>query len=180
MGRSKHRRTAPPSQSEHSDDERENHDQSNCEPEDKLDYEYLVDLLVKYGRVLLTKSRVPSVLIQKKAALEAIANRIFTEKQIRCSETQIMRRVAVYKSRLKQKTDVKQTGNRKIVLSDAEKRFWKLMDGDSNPTLTKVECKYIFDQAKHIFVIHVSNNCFSRCYSWWQTLRGRACRIHGQ
>jgi hypothetical protein len=44
------------------------------------------------------------------------------------------------KARVKKKTDMKKTGNKRIKLCEWEKNFYNLMDADSNPTLKR----YIF------------------------------------
>lgn len=48
----------------------------------------------------------------------------------------VMKKINNLKVRVKNKSDVKKTGNKKVVLSSTEKHFLLLLDADVNPVIT--------------------------------------------
>ncbi|KAL1493820.1 hypothetical protein ABEB36_009506 [Hypothenemus hampei] len=51
---------------------------------------------------------------------------------------QLIKKINNMKSRLKTKTDINRTGNKKIVLKDWEIKLKVIIDGDRNPSLNKI------------------------------------------
>lgn len=94
--------------------------------------------------MLLSKSRTPNVLTEKNEATDAIIAAVLREKGMVVTVQAIMRKIAITKARVKSKADVNQTGNRKRNLSPSERRLWDLLDGDSNPSITKLSCEFFF------------------------------------
>jgi hypothetical protein len=45
------------------------------------------------------------------------------------------------KTHLKKKTDIKRTGNKQINVNEWEQLLWDCLQGDSNPTITKIPGK---------------------------------------
>lgn len=107
----------------------------------KLDNYYFVTLLEKHGAILFDKSRVPYAIEAKSDAVASIISDIANDQKITCTSKQVLRKIAVLKSKVKQKADLRQTGNKPIALNQWENRFWTLLDGDENPSITKVPCK---------------------------------------
>lgn len=58
--------------------------------------------------------------------------------------SQMYKKINNMKSRLNNKTDINRTGIKKIVLQDWEKTSLKIMEGDTNPVLTKIPVNVIF------------------------------------
>lgn len=115
--------------------------ESNEEKENDICSEYFVELLEKHGQPLLSKSRVPIAKREKNIALDTMSKVISKQKGIAYTSTQILAKFSKMKTRTKQKADVNRTGNRKIVLSEIEKRFWEFLSGYDNPALNKLPCE---------------------------------------
>lgn len=113
-----------------------------CEKDD-LDTDYLVRLLESHGEALMLKSRLPNTMQQKNKATATIIQQILEEKGLHYTAQKLTRKIANLRSRVKKKADVNRTGNKKVQLSEAEKRLWTLMSGEENPSLCKVSCKFI-------------------------------------
>nr|XP_029716713.1 uncharacterized protein LOC115260022 [Aedes albopictus] len=96
-----------------------------------------VELLVTHGKVLLEKSQAPPVKDKKKDAGKEICVQMFVQHGVDMTPKQVMKKINNMKARIKAKTDRKQTGNRKILLTEAERKFFDLMGGIENPSITK-------------------------------------------
>lgn len=107
----------------------------------KLDPEYFISLLEAHGKPLTTKSRTTAAIQEKNAAMESICKRISTEKGIQCTSKQVKKKITNFRVRVQQKADLNRTGNKPVVLSNVEKRFWDLINGQENPSITKLPCK---------------------------------------
>lgn len=88
--------------------------------------------------VLLSKSQTPAVRLSKSKALEAIKKQWELNFGSQITTSQMYKKINNMKSRLKKKTDINRTGNKKIVLQDWEKILLEIMEGDTNPVLTKI------------------------------------------
>lgn len=98
---------------------------------------FLANQLCTYPEVL-EKSQIPKM---KKAKDEAITKIVEKYKSTFGKEVEarlIMKKLNNMKTRLKKKTDVSETGNKKVVLLDWEKKLLAAMKGESNPTITKI------------------------------------------
>lgn len=121
-----------------SDDELEHQDASSSE------LKFIADELGSHPEVLL-KSQIPSMKKKKDEAIEKMISKyegIFGKK---IDATKFMKKINNMKTRLKRKTDVKKTGNKCIKLLDWEKVMFEAMQGNTNPTVTKIPGKfYVF------------------------------------
>lgn len=94
--------------------------------------------------MLPEKSQAPPIKEKKKDALKEICIQLLVQHGLDMVPKQIMKKINNLKGRIKQKTDLKQTGNRKIRLTETEKKFFDLMGGIENPSVSKRSCKYHF------------------------------------
>ena len=99
-----------------------------------------VKLLEQYP-ALLNKSQTPEMRKEKSKALKEIAARS-QKRGVLVTETQITKKIFNMKSRLKAKTDLQRTGNKKIKLKNWEKLLLQLMNGNSNPSVNKLQGNY--------------------------------------
>ncbi|XP_055628489.1 uncharacterized protein LOC129769969 [Toxorhynchites rutilus septentrionalis] len=99
--------------------------------------EIFVRVLKLYGKVLLEKSQVPEVKRKKKTALKVVEEQLLIQYGISMSGKQISKKVQNLKARIKEKTDTKATGNKKITLKSHETDFFNIMGGIENPSVSK-------------------------------------------
>lgn len=97
----------------------------------------VVSLIEKYP-VLLEKSQLPGTKEKKCQALRDVKSTIFTSCGKTMDDKQILKKISNMKTSVKKKTDMNQTGNRKIVLCPWEKQLYNHLNGDENPTVTKM------------------------------------------
>lgn len=105
------------------------------------DLNTFVRILHVHGKALLKKNNTPDMKKKKEHALDAMQEAL-SKTGAKYNKSQIMRKVNNLRSRIKQKTDLKQSGNKRIVLSAAERSFYNMLSGDDNPTLRRVSCKF--------------------------------------
>ena len=86
----------------------------------------------------LTKSQIPEAKKKKEAALESIKNMYECNFGHPISTAQMMKKINNMKSRLKKKVDKNQTGNKPIILNSWEKELYGLLEGDTNPTISRI------------------------------------------
>lgn len=96
-------------------------------------------LLIKQEPILLSKSQTPSV---KTAKVEAL-NRFLKACQVHFGKVftaeQIRKKINNMKTEIKKKTDMKATGNKKIILKNWEQEFLKLLDTEgTNPSVSSI------------------------------------------
>ncbi|XP_036343356.1 uncharacterized protein LOC118752556 [Rhagoletis pomonella] len=96
--------------------------------------------LSKYGRILVSKSQTPSVKAKKQEATKLISRHLLIDKGIEYTPQQVSKKVQNLKAKLKAKTDVNRTGNRKINLSDGEKILADIMNAKDNPAINPIKC----------------------------------------
>ena len=99
----------------------------------------LVSILKEYPE-LITKSQLPGVRTKKATALKKAKEIIMTKMGLTMDEKKISKQISNMKAQLKKKTDAKETGNRKIIPCPWEQEFFSLIQGDGNPTVTKMYC----------------------------------------
>lgn len=90
---------------------------------------------------LFDKSQTPFAKAQKQKAILSLKKgyTINTGKEI--SDKQVLKKLSNMKARVKRKSDVMRTGNKRIRLANWESDFLKLMNSTENPTLCKVPGK---------------------------------------
>ena len=99
----------------------------------------LVGILKEYP-ILIEKSQLPGVREQKSEAMKMAKQTIMMKTGVVMEEKKIAKKIANMKAQLKKKTDAKITGNKKIILLPWEEELYKLIQGDSNPTISKMSC----------------------------------------
>ncbi|XP_062542306.1 uncharacterized protein LOC134210275 [Armigeres subalbatus] len=90
-----------------------------------------------HGKILLEKSQAPPVKLKKKEAAKEMCVQLLIQHGIDMTHEQVMKKINNMKARIKAKTDRHQTGNRKIILKESEKKFFELMGGVDNPSVAK-------------------------------------------
>lgn len=99
------------------------------------------DLFVKLleeNSVILDKSRLPKVIFEKKKAWENICATYSIATGQEVTQSQMSKMLQNMKSKIKKKSDVKATGNKKIKLKDWEVLFLSLLGEADNPVFNKV------------------------------------------
>ncbi|CAG9770221.1 unnamed protein product [Ceutorhynchus assimilis] len=89
--------------------------------------------------ILLSKSQTPAVRLSKSKAAELIKKQWALNYGSQITTNQLYKKINNMKLRLKKKTDIIRTENKKIILHDWEKVLVDIMEGDTNPVLTKVQ-----------------------------------------
>ena len=104
-----------------------------------------VDMLKEYP-ILFSKSQLPEIRRKKTQAIEGVKFKILELCNKNFSELQISKKIMNMRSRLKTKTDLRRTGNKPIILKNWEKVLLELMEGGTNPSITRVRGKntYLF------------------------------------
>lgn len=116
-------------------------EESDCRGEDHGQQQInFVNLLTKHKSVL-QKSQIPSVKKAKDDALRQLREDWEAETGKLISEKQISKKINNMKMKIKKKTDLNKTGNRKVKLSKWEQIFFELLEGDKNPTCAKIPGK---------------------------------------
>ncbi|XP_021698172.1 uncharacterized protein LOC110681550 [Aedes aegypti] len=93
--------------------------------------------MIIHGKVLLEKSQAPPIKEKKKNAAKDMCIQLLIQHGIDMTPKQVMKKINNLKARIKAKTDRKQTGNRKINLNGPERKFFDLMGGVDNPSVSK-------------------------------------------
>lgn len=106
----------------------------------KFDTKLFVQLIEEKGLVLLKKSNTPAMKKLKNTALAEISHEL-SRSGTKYGPKQVQKKLSNLRLRVKNKTDMNRSGNRKIVLSQPESQLFKLMQGEQNPSLTEVPCK---------------------------------------
>ncbi|XP_050502527.1 longitudinals lacking protein, isoforms H/M/V isoform X4 [Diabrotica virgifera virgifera] len=88
--------------------------------------------------ILLSKSQKPAIRESKSKALEAMRKQWELNFGSKITTNQINKKINNMKFKLKKKTDINTTDNKKIVLLDWEKILLEIMEGDTKPVLTKI------------------------------------------
>ncbi|KAK7870657.1 hypothetical protein R5R35_009218 [Gryllus longicercus] len=95
--------------------------------------------ILKDHRILFEKSQLPSSRRKKAEVLTEAAEKYRVRFGKEITTRQLSKTISNLKDRVKKKTDVLQTRNRKMKLKDWEKDYLKLINGDTNPTVTRIE-----------------------------------------
>ena len=96
-----------------------------------------VNVLEKFP-VLLNKSKLPEIKAEKKNALEELS-RDFSASIGKVVDTkQCLKKVNNLKARVKEKSDIKRTGNRPISLLAWETKMLQILKEDTNPVFNQV------------------------------------------
>lgn len=89
--------------------------------------------------VILEKSQVPKVKIIKDEAIKTVTKKYEALYGKPLDGKGLLKKLNNMKTRLKKKTDMKKTGNKKIKLLGWEEKLLRAVQGDSNPTIKKIE-----------------------------------------
>lgn len=95
-------------------------------------------LLIKNYPVIFSKSKTPASRKYKTNAIKEIEHKLEKNYGIKYTAAQILKKINNMKSRIKKKTDVNRTGNKKIILKEWEKIILELIDGKSNPVINQI------------------------------------------
>lgn len=87
---------------------------------------------------MLDKRQTPPV----KAALKKMTEHLQLEYGIDMTGAQIKKKLNNLKTRLKQRTDLKKTGNISIILTQPEGKLFDLLGGVDNPSVAPVACRF--------------------------------------
>ncbi|XP_055603944.1 uncharacterized protein LOC129752178 [Uranotaenia lowii] len=96
-----------------------------------------VDLLKELAPSLLEKSQSPAMKARKIRDMERFRLELLVRYGQEMTDKQVSKKIANMKGKVKQKTDLKQTGNLPIVLTGAEKTMFELMGGEENPSIAE-------------------------------------------
>ena len=99
-----------------------------------------VEILKKHEGIL-SKSQLPESKKKKAAAMAAIRDDLEQEFNLILTENQLFKKIRNMKTRVKDKSDVKRTGNKPIVLKEWEKKFLELIQGETNPSVVTIPGK---------------------------------------
>ena len=92
--------------------------------------------LIKLNKEILTKVQQPEIRKKKQLAVAAVRNQLEKEFKISMTNSQVFKKISNLKSRVKQKTDLKHTGNKSLVLKGWEQEFLDLLQAESTSTVT--------------------------------------------
>lgn len=98
-------------------------------------------VLKKSGKCLVEKSQTPAMKEKKKTALKEMTVQLL-DRGLEFNENQIKKKVENMKARLKKKIDSKKTGNVPIALTGTDKLLMDILEGNENPSITRLKCKY--------------------------------------
>lgn len=104
--------------------------------------------IIKHYPIIFEKSMLPETRKRKMDAMIHIRSRYESKFGVRLTDGQLTKKIFNMRSRLRNKTDLKRTGNKTIILKDWEKQLYGLMQGESNPTINQVQGEVII-----IFII---------------------------
>lgn len=99
--------------------------------------QFIADEIVR-APVILEKSQIPRIKKGKDQAIEALIKKYEGTFGKPLDTKGFYKKMNNMKSRLKKKTDLKRTGNKKIKLLDWERKLLKAMEGESNPTVVQI------------------------------------------
>lgn len=104
-------------------------------------------IIREHGEVLLAKSQKPEMKVKKSQSLEKIKQVVALQCGICLSEMQITKKLNNLKTRLKEKIDRNKTGNKPIILNEADQILSELLFAQDNPSISRLKCKcYIYIQ----------------------------------
>ncbi|XP_022910533.2 uncharacterized protein [Onthophagus taurus] len=98
----------------------------------------LVALQLQKRPEILWKTQIPQKKTLKDEALRQSVLELERQLGKPLTSSQLMKKVNNMKTRIKSKVDKNKTGNKKIVLCQWEKMLHELMDGEDNPTISKI------------------------------------------
>lgn len=99
--------------------------------------QFIADEIVR-APVILEKSQIPKIKARKDQAIGAVIKKYEATYGKPLDTKGFLKKMNNMKTRLKKKTDLKRTGNKKIKLLDWERKLLKAMEGESNPTVVQI------------------------------------------
>lgn len=109
---------------------------SDSDSQNERENQDFVNLICMYP-IVLEKSQLPATKDKKLRAFLSIQDLIFTKTGKRLEISALQKKVSNMKTRLRKKTDIKATGNKRIKLSDNETKLLDLLKSDTNPVFQK-------------------------------------------
>ena len=94
--------------------------------------------------MLLSKSQLPDVKREKTEAIQALLDTLSANHGKLFTDKQAQKRIANMKAAVKKKSDANSTGNRKILLNEWEDDLFNVMNGEDNPSVTKMASSVSF------------------------------------
>lgn len=127
---------------------------------------------VKANPEILSKSQTPNMKMKKEVAILKVTQKYNTMFSKNIDSLKLKKKINNMKSRLKKKTDLNQTGNRRINLSDWEKILFEAMEGNSNPTVTKIPGKTFLilikiSKEKCILLLYYNISLYKLVHKFW-------------
>ncbi|KAJ4437801.1 hypothetical protein ANN_13739, partial [Periplaneta americana] len=98
---------------------------------------FLATTLGKYPEIL-EKSQVPEMKRKKEAAIKDMIKLFEENFGTPINSRQLLKKINNMKTRLKKKNDKNRTGNKPIILNTWEKELFTLLQGDTNPVISKI------------------------------------------
>ncbi|KAJ4429336.1 hypothetical protein ANN_26341, partial [Periplaneta americana] len=98
---------------------------------------FLATTLGKYPEIL-EKSQIPEMKRKKEAAIKDMIKLFEENFGTPINSRQLLKKINNMKTRLKKKTDKNRTGNKPIILNTWEKELFTLLQGDTNPVISKI------------------------------------------
>lgn len=126
-------------------------DDAETDKEDAADMLAFV-LELKEFPVLLDKSQVPAKKQAKNKAVDAFINLWQRRYAYTFSKKSLMKKINNMKTRLKEKTDINRTGNKKIKLVKWEEEFARLLKAEENPVFSKIRVSQVRFSAIDLYV----------------------------
>lgn len=120
-----------------SDEERE-----AVDVDDKKGELTFVKILQRH-RVLLNKSQTPEVKEKKDKAYSSFSKEWLMLVGSEMKPEKIRKKIQNMKTRVKEKTDLKRTGNKKVMLKEHEKLLLELLEPATNPSVSKIPVSFV-------------------------------------
>ena len=119
---------------------------SSSSDENSVSNNGVLDTLVKHLKnfpVLLEKSQVPSIKAKKTEALKELT-KLYATNGLNIDEKSCLKKIANLKKRVKDKSDVNKTGNKRMKLLPHERTLHEIMNRaeEPNPTIRPPSCKF--------------------------------------
>ena len=110
----------------------------NYEINENNDKNEILIKLIKENPIILNKSQIPEIKAKKMEATKVILNDLCLNHAIVTDEKKLSKKLLNLKQIVKKKSDINQTGNRKIVLKNWEKDLLDLLNAKNNPVYNKI------------------------------------------
>lgn len=127
--------------------------------EDDIDLQMAFVILLEDCKILFDKRQTPAIKAEKEKAAKSLAEAYAKNTKEVITVKQVMKKLNNMKTKVKEATDFKRTGNKKIVLTDWQKKFYAIWNNEDvqgeNPVLNKAPGNIICIYFIH-FIIYVT------------------------